>query len=797
MLCDKDASSWLNVMSLFCGRGKNSIKNLCLNLAKDLQPINPLKIRKVNNINFPLGVPEGYKFTDYFAFNRPYLRCWDTGRECGSGTGVDKPNLLSNLGARVAIVGAGRPSESCTFGGGQGATSTKTSVAFPGLYDANWLNKLETGLAAYSAAADAYAAASSAADKKLNVSAIRGALTGISDMLGTAVEVLEMGDRQDMAEPITSWSELKQYQMRATRDFGINCIAKNEMLFKQGSGEDMLLGKLGAGAQRLSPDNSAVTGTISKVLSYNRYDTMTWPKGWRGYITDGATARRFPNFGSDLGGFDINGKAKDLAAYIGLEAAGELDTGSKAPGQYVGLNEAKRGDILLYDKDVVLTGDRKVGEQSKWRLPYVALVTDTSLTSGNTGGLDPTSQLSSVIAPGIKDQWVSVIAYNHGKFPDACGNTDDWANGQQFKIYQSTLPKSRVDLITAYTSSFSPTATIPATYTTSCDDPKNSACIEQNWATVKRYAIREDHRSLNLAGIVTQFCDYFPDKCAAAGNAVTKTLEETLGDSQAGSAADDAQSDWDQVFTATVESQNANVDCQEASVPTDIQTKCDADGGKVYLATQNSDVQPATMSAGGITVNGYRANLTCLATCSKDQLYQDPGTAPTPAPAPGTAPAPAPTTSTCQPSVVVAASSDQLISNIYNSAGNCPGSGDTWIQAWLSQCAASGGNSINVATVCSSAGVPNCMVDCYKPSTASTVPAPAPITPDPITTPATLPWSIQRASTCSGTACTTSGVCHTSNFPDSATKCLNDGGALSSVFVSGTPNDAICKLDCR
>jgi hypothetical protein len=506
------ATNWggkdVRFAQLFCGTGKKKILRLCKALAKSIPVINPLKIRSTADINFPLGVPEGYKFTDYFGYRRPFLRCWDTGKECGTGDPYDDPNLLSNFGGQIAIVGAGREGESCTFGGGRGEKSALTSVNFPGLYDSNWLNQIEAALGAFGSISTSISNIMNGVQNfnvdnfETTLNSSKSVLNDASQVYNSAIEYAEMGKRQDMAEPITSWSELKQYQMRATRDFGLNCIAKNEQVFKQGTGEDMILGLAGGQYQRLVPDDAG-----NGILSYTRYATMPWPMGWRGYVTDQAVSRRFPNFGSDLGGFDVSGKLTDLAAYIGLEATGNLDTGHKADGLHdgadKGLDNAMRGDILVYDEDVAMPGgkdNRQVGSASSWRLPYVAYVKETNLSASNKGGLDPVSELATKIAPGVKNQWVSVIAFNHGKFPDVCGNTDAWGDGQEYKMFKGALPTTRENETTAFKQSFAADAPVKPKYSTSCEDPRNSECVEELWNEVKRYSIREDHRGLSIAG---------------------------------------------------------------------------------------------------------------------------------------------------------------------------------------------------------------------------------------------------------------------------------------------------------
>lgn len=109
---------------IFCG--PPSIGDLCSHITKPVVPVNVLKMREVTKEDFPNGVQKAYRFKTYFGKNRPYMRCWDTGLECGQ----DSPEADQDTttGSEYAIVGAGREAENCMVGGGLGST---VSVADP------------------------------------------------------------------------------------------------------------------------------------------------------------------------------------------------------------------------------------------------------------------------------------------------------------------------------------------------------------------------------------------------------------------------------------------------------------------------------------------------------------------------------------------------------------------------------------------------------------------------------------------------------------------------------------------
>ncbi|GEM_PF-3093488 len=324
-----------------CGGDEKSIEKICASITKPVVPINTLKLRSKDDIG---ESPPGYSFSEYFEDHRPYMRCWDTGKECGEtaitdtggsesefSSAAEKTRLNSDAGSKYTIVGAGREKERCMIGGSSGGSSQVD------------------------------------------------------------------GD----ADPIFNWMELKLYQARGTRMFGLTCIPKHEAVFKTGESEEYVMRRSGGSYQRKVENKDANGKKIIQII------TEDWPLPWQGYVSD----------------------------------ASHKLTASKT-----GLDNAKIGDILVYDSSIV------AGK----RIPYTAYVTDTGLEQ------DP--------------KFIKVIAWNHGKFPDACGVTDNWGMGQEFTLYKDKLP-------TANENALKDSAI--GKHTDKCEDPALSACIEDLWSTVK------------------------------------------------------------------------------------------------------------------------------------------------------------------------------------------------------------------------------------------------------------------------------------------------------------------------
>ncbi len=111
----------------FLGCGGRSMEESCKNLAGPYAMLNKLKLAHYSKEKFeedpfstelPLGVPEGLSQQEYFGVHRPYPAYPETGKEYGQSGDVQ---LQNTTGSEVAIVGVGRPTERCLFGGGGGA----------------------------------------------------------------------------------------------------------------------------------------------------------------------------------------------------------------------------------------------------------------------------------------------------------------------------------------------------------------------------------------------------------------------------------------------------------------------------------------------------------------------------------------------------------------------------------------------------------------------------------------------------------------------------------------------------
>ncbi len=342
--------------------GPPHIVELCDHITKPVAPANALKLRDINEENFPFGVAQGYSFKQYFGENKPYMRCWDTGLECGR---TEPPIIMYGIpdlyqaeeldGANYAVVGAGREGESCLIGGGNGTT----------------------------------------------VSQVDG-----------------------MADPVMDWMELKLYQLRGRRETGLDCLVKHERVWKLGNGEEIITGRSGGQWQKLLP---SVEGELIQ------YDTMPFPLSWRGYVGEPEPEMRFPSLG--------------------------------APGPLAlpaGLDYAWPGEVLVYDQDVTM-----VGPPGTWRLPYIGF----------------TTEVNNVRAEGKGLHWVKMLSYNHGKFPDSCGNTEYLGLGEEFTVYKTDLPTHNKETLDAL-----------GHHTKECEDPMLSACIEPLWGAVKRYVPIQDIR---------------------------------------------------------------------------------------------------------------------------------------------------------------------------------------------------------------------------------------------------------------------------------------------------------------
>lgn len=244
----------------------------------------------------------------------------------------------------------------------------------------------------------------------------------------------------------TSWLELKLYQARSQHMNGLRCIARYEKVFKRGASEDY--------AHRLAGGNfdTSVTGTASSGSV-----SLNFPLGWRGYASENDTRYRFP--------YMLSYPQYDLSAHDAVT---------------LGLDGALPGDIIVYDKDV--TDDK--------RLQHVAYVlrADNAAMRSRTGSQGESPLTAKRFFPpptrGEMIPSVTVLDYNHGRYPDACGNTNWWAVGPERKIYKGDIPENMKSM-----------ARRQGVTDVTCGNPDLTACAEPLWGSIKVYRPRAHVRN--------------------------------------------------------------------------------------------------------------------------------------------------------------------------------------------------------------------------------------------------------------------------------------------------------------
>jgi hypothetical protein len=233
-------------------------------------------------------------------------------------------------------------------------------------------------------------------------------------------------------DPITSWSELKLYYVRSMR-MNLKCIANHEKLFKSYTGENGLLTDLGGAIPiREATNNGELAGLANHEM----------PFPWLGYLTDTNASRRFPNFGNDN---------------VSVQNVG------------TGLDGALPGEVLVFGENLVRTGNNATDRNA-----YVGVVAnaDNQATRAANGGTGSSSL-----------EFVKIKSYNHGKYLDACGNTDMLGDSTVFTAFKTGLPQQYLDMF----SDLGPGKNIPPSF--HCIDPSLSACIEPLWNNIPRYRI--------------------------------------------------------------------------------------------------------------------------------------------------------------------------------------------------------------------------------------------------------------------------------------------------------------------
>ncbi len=155
------------------------------------------------------------------------------------------------------------------------------------------------------------------------------------------------------------WEELKLYQHRCLREFSTNCMCNYERTFKYGSAEEYVHAASGT---YVSPTSFTYVGSTPTAKA----NSQIWPIGWRGYVSEPDPEYRFPAFGmveAYGAGNSVAALRGNAAKYVNPELYGItrnmdglkklVETGALRQG----LENAKEGDILIWDRDVLWGSD--------------------------------------------------------------------------------------------------------------------------------------------------------------------------------------------------------------------------------------------------------------------------------------------------------------------------------------------------------------------------------------------------------------------------------------------------------
>ena len=390
----------------------SSMAELCKDLRAPYTPMNKLKMRFAKkgdpNDELPSGVPEGLTHKDYFGSNMPYPRLWDTGQSIQKIPSADQ-DPMDDTGQYTAIVGVGReailPTTLSKTTPAPAASPTATPSAQPAAANTNVFGTPPRG---------------SKPEKD------ERCLFGGWGPKGNQGNI-----RIKTPDPVSSWTELKLYQLNTTRMFGLACLGKYDKLFKVGASEDHVLAA-GGGQYQERSDSCAVAPVPGQTpppvpaAAQGRFDALmrNFPMAWRGYISDPENASQFPNFGG-------NGST------------------------VTGLDNAQIGDIVMLPKG---------SSSAKEGLPLLGIVTQVAHKKANPncasrGGC-----------------FVTIEERNAGKWPDACGNTEAWGINSTRQVYQpGTLPSNISDQLS------------DKQWIKNCEDPDLQHCEMDQWSNVKLF----------------------------------------------------------------------------------------------------------------------------------------------------------------------------------------------------------------------------------------------------------------------------------------------------------------------
>lgn len=388
---------------------KSSIQKLCRDLRAPYTPLNKLKMRfakrEKDERDFPTqpstaqnptlqnelpsGVGDGLMHKDHFENRMPYPRLWDTGKSIQL-TPSTAQNPRDQNGRFTSIVGVGREAILPPPQGAPAPTNPDGTPIEP--------RKDERCL-----------------------------IGGWGEDYNSSLLDIKQHD------PITSWTELKLYQARTLRDYGMNCIGRYERLYKPGAQEDHMLA-LAGGTYKERSDSCKIEAGVENDRNV-KFEMLyrNYPKSWRGYVAD---------TGND--GKDAFPKFPDASVSTSR-----------------GLDGAKQGDIIILPYGTET-------ESGKKGLPILSYVETVNTGDGceNKAGC-----------------FITVLERNYGKLPDACGNTDSWGIESNRQIYKpGTMPQAIKNQINAVDSS--------RNY--ACKDNDLQHCELEQWNSAEIYRIRDE-----------------------------------------------------------------------------------------------------------------------------------------------------------------------------------------------------------------------------------------------------------------------------------------------------------------
>lgn len=437
--------------------GENMYKT-CDDLRRPFVPMNKLKMRYHNpddpdNNVLTEGVPEGYAFANYFGNHMPYPRLWDTGfalsKTPPKEATFQDPN--DTTGQYTAIVGVGRE------GAPKSATSPVDELDGKLPSEVHKDERCKTG-----------GWATNPKTQRLKI--------------GRGIEIT-------LPDPMTSWTELKAYQMNAVRNKGISCIGRYEKMFKDGSSEAFALKRTAGVATAMVIQECDKANplqceylTLKEVQAqggrkqdkYYFYNTrlIGWPYPWMGYESDLGGLTQFPGFIPEATGYVDSGMGNvRVGDILILHAGGAKYNPGSIPGDGSILGTLKNGVAVLPGMPDILGISVSPG------LAGVAVV--KNLTALGTSGAAGGSRNDWSQCEERKDCYVEVEMQNNGKLPDVCGVTEYYYTVKTRKFYKpGHLPPSARKALQ------------DLDWTTSCEDPKLDECEFSGWDSVEVFHIQ-------------------------------------------------------------------------------------------------------------------------------------------------------------------------------------------------------------------------------------------------------------------------------------------------------------------